>query len=342
MAVTLADVADLAGVDRSTVSKVLAGSEVVRVRENTRARIIQAAQELGYLPNGMARALRTNRSQTLGLVLPRLDNPVFSDMVIGIEAAAHVRGYSILISRTSGTSAREAFQHMVTANKVDGVLVISFDSDRILEGALADIPVPVIMINRRAVSGTGYVVHDSFRAAETATRHLIEVGHRRILHLAGSDEGYNGSQRLAGYRAALEAAGLSFDPALVLPVGYDPEVAASALARYLSTLPDGYTRPTAIFAATLVTAAGALRTLHEQGYDLPRDFSVIALNDGLLASLVFPQLTTVALQSTEMGSQAAAMLIDQITGTDSARGLVLAPGNVIERDSVAPPNSSTS
>lgn len=337
MAVTLADVADLAGVDRSTVSKVLAGSKEVRVREETRLRIFDAAHRLGYRPNGMARALRTNRSQTLGLVLPRLDNPVFSDMTNGIEAAARARGYSILINRISGANAREAFMHMVTANQVDGVLVISFDSDRMLEDALAGLPVPVVMINRRAVNGTGYVVHDSFRAAEMATRHLIEAGHRRILHLAGRSEGFNGSQRLAGYRAALEAAGLAFDESLVLSVGYDPELAASALADYLRTIPAATRRPTALFAATLVTAAGALRTLHECGFELPKDFSVIALNDGLLASLVFPQLTTVALQSVEMGSRAAAMLIDQIEENRPARGEVLQPGDLIVRNSVALP-----
>ena len=337
MAVTLANVADLAGVDRSTVSKVLAGSKDVRVREETRLRIFDAAHRLGYRPNGMARALRTNRSQTLGLVLPRLDNPVFSDMTNGVEAAARARGYSILISRISGANARDAFMHMVTANQVDGVLVISFDSDRTLEDALAGLPLPVMMINRRAVNGAGYVVHDSFRAAEMAPRHLMGAGHRHILHLAGRSDGFNGSQRLAGYRAALEAAGLTFDESLVLSVGYDPELAASALANYLRTIPAGARRPTAIFAATLVTAAGALRTLHECGFELPRDFSVIALNDGLLASLVFPQLTTVALQSTEMGSRAAAMLIDQIMEDRRPQGEVLQPGKLIVRGSVAPP-----
>ncbi len=337
MTVTLADVAALARVDRSTVSKVLAGSASVRVSPETRSRIVEAAGQLGYRPNGMARALRTRSSRTLGLVMPRLDNPVFSDMAAGVEAAARERGYAIVISRISGSAAREGILHMVTANQVDGVLVISFDSDRILEEALTGLPVPVVMINRRAVHGAGYVVHDSFRAAELATLHLIGAGHRRILHLAGSSDGYNGSQRLAGYRAALDAAGIAFDPALVLPVGYDPEVAGRVLADYLATLHPGAQRPTAIFAATLVTAAGALRTLHERGYDLPREFSVIALNDGLLASLVFPQLTTVALQSPEMGSRAARMLIDGIEGLHPAHGEVLEAGQVIERASVAAP-----
>jgi len=335
MAVTLADVADLAGVDRSTVSKVLAGNRSVRVREETRMRILNAASQLGYRPNGMARALRTSRSRTLGLVLPRLDNPVFSDMINGVEAAARTRGYSTLISRISGANGREAFTHMVTANQVDGVLVISFDSDRELEDALLGLPVPVVMINRRAVNGAGYVVHDSFRAAEMATRYLIEAGHRRILHLAGRSDGFNGSQRLAGYRSALEAAGLAFDESLVLSVGYDPELAASALADYLQNLSPGQERPTAIFAATLVTAAGALRTLHQCGYELPRDFSTIALNDGLLASLVFPQLTTVSLHSVEMGRRAAAMLIDQIVEGAPARGEILQPGELVIRGSVA-------
>lgn len=335
MRVTLADVAELAGVDRSTVSKVLAGSAAVRVSEETRTRIVDAAKKLNYQPNGMARALRTRSSRTLGLVLPPLDNPVFSDMVNGVEAAARAQGYSILISRISGVSAREALLRMVNVNQVDGILVISFDSDRILEETLKGIQVPVVMINRRAVNGEGYVVHNSFRAAELATHRLLAAGHSRILHLAGRSDGYNGSQRLLGYRAALESADLPFDPSLVLTVGYDPERAARMLAEYLATLSGDTPRPTAIFAATLITAAGAVRTLHEQGYDLPRDFSVIALNDGLLASLIFPQLTTVALQSTEMGSHAATMLIDQLSGNYPLSAMILEPGRVIERNSVA-------
>lgn len=338
MTVTLTDVAELARVDRSTVSKVLAGSTSVRVSADTRERIVEAAKTLGYRPNGMARALRTRSSRTLGLVLPTLDNPVFSDMATGVEAAARSRGYSIVMSRISGQAARDGILQMVTANQVDGVLVISFDSDRILEDALVGLPVPVVMINRRAVHGAGYVVHDSFSAAKLATNHLIEAGHRRILHLAGSSDGYNGSQRLAGYRAALEAAGIAFDENLVLPAGYDPEVAGRVLADYLASLPPGTPRPTAIFAATLVTAAGALRTLHECGYDLPREVSVIALNDGLLASLVFPQLTTVALQSPEMGSRAAVMLIDEIEGIRPATGEVLEAGAVVRRASVTHPS----
>lgn len=337
MTVTLADVAALARVDRSTVSKVLANSPKVRVSDDTRTRIIEAARQLGYRPNGMARALRTRSSRTLGLVLPRLDNPVFSDVSAGVEAAARERGYSLLISRISGPDARDGILNMVTANQVDGVLVISFDTDETVAEAVSGLPVPVVMINRRTVQGAGYVVHDSFHAAERATRYLIEAGHRRILHLAGSSAGYNGSQRRAGYRAALEAAGLIYDENLVLTVGYDPEVAAAALADYLATMPRDTTRPTAIFAATLVTAAGALRTLHEQGFDLPRDFSIIALNDGLLASLVFPQLTTVAMQSLEMGSRAAGMLITEIEDGSPADGQTLEIGQVVERASVAPP-----
>lgn len=337
MAVTLAEVAQLAGVDTSTVSRVLSGSSHVRVSTETRQRIVDTAAQLGYRANGMARALRTRTSRTLGLVLPTLDNPVFSDMVNGVEAAARSRGYSVLISHVSGISAREAFQHMVNENQVDGVLVISFDSDRALDEALAGVQVPTVMINRRAMSGSGYVVHDSFGGAELATRYLIQAGHRRILHLAGNIGGYNGSQRLAGYRAAIEASGLPFEPDLVLPVGYDPEVAASKLTEYLDNLVEGGPRPTAVFAATLVTGAGAMRALHEHGYDLPSEFSIIALNDGLLASLVFPQMTTVAMQSLEMGSRAAMMLIDQLSSGGEAAMVVLEPGRVIARGSVAAP-----
>lgn len=340
MTVTLADVAKLVGVDRSTVSRVLAGSETVRVRPETRERILAAAEALNYRPNALARALRTARSFTLGLVLPQTDNPVFTDMIGGVEAAARARGYSILITRVSGASAREALSQMAVANRVDGLLMISFDSDSVLESALTGLSVPVVMINRRAVNGAGYVVHDSFRAALLATRYLIAAGHKRILHLAGRIDGFNGSQRLAGHRAALTEAGLRPDDDLILHAGYEAERAADILSEYLDAHAEDRKLPTAIFAATLVTAAGAQRTLHEKGYELPRDFSLITLNDGLLATLVFPQLTTVALQSAEMGRQGATMLIDQIVESARPREIVLAPVGIVERQSVTSPRGA--
>ncbi|MBX3598307.1 MAG: LacI family DNA-binding transcriptional regulator [Rhizobiaceae bacterium] len=336
MAATLADVAKLAGVDLSTASRVLAGSEQVRVRPETRDRIHVAAKDLGYRPNRVAQALRTSKSSTLGLALPQVDNPVFTDMISGVETAARSRGYSILITRIGGASAGEALLQMAEANRVDGVLVISFDSDRVLESALGGLKIPVVMINRRAVKGAGYVVHDSRGAAYKATRYLIEAGHRRIIHLAGRLDGYNGSERHAGYVAAHQDAGIELDPSLVLEVGYDAERAAQVLADYLKSVAPSQ-MPTAIFSATLVTAAGAIRTLHGLGFDLPRDFSVIGLNDGLLATLLFPQLTTVALQSVEMGRRAAEMIIDQINDDLAPAHVTLSPGDVVVRQSVAPP-----
>jgi len=307
--VKLIDVARRAGVDVSTVSRVIRGDDSQRVREDTRQRINEAVTALGYKANAMARGLRTARSQTLGLVLPRLDNPVFADMFEGVEAAARARGYSVLISHRFNEKSGNAFLHLTEANRVDGLLVISYDSDdKLLEG-LASVRVPVVMLNRRGLKGIGYVAHDSHAAAYMATQHLLQLGHRHIGHLGGNLKGYNGSNRLKGYQAALADYGVAFDPSLVLEIGYDAEVAVEATRQLVR---QASVKPTAIFAATLMTGAGAMRALHEDGYQLPDDMSIVTLSDGPLAKLLHPQMTTVVLESHQMGMDGTNLLIDTL------------------------------
>lgn len=329
-AVKLVDVARLAGVDVSTVSRVIRGDGGQRVREETRQRINEAVLELGYRANAMARGLRTSRSQTLGLILPRLDNPVFTDTFEGVEAAARARGYSVLISHRFENNSENAYMQLTEANRVDGLLVISYDSDDKLLDSLANVRVPIVMLNRRGIKGYGYVAHDSYAAALLATKHLLELGHRRIGHLAGNLGGYNGSSRLRGYQDALAEFGVLEDPQLVLEIGYDAEAAVNATRLLIQR---NSSKPTAIFAATLTTAAGAIRALHEDGYVLPDDMSVVTLNDGPLAKLLYPQMTTVVLESYQMGEEGTNHLIDMIETKKKPRSLTLQPRGMAIRGS---------
>ena len=335
--VRLKDIADKTGFSTNTVS--LALRESPRIPEPTRLLIRQAATELNYLPNQIAKSLVSRETRTIGLVLTDITNPTLTRVAQAIEVALSERGYGTLFATSNNTLSEEMRAiAMFRSRQVDGMLIYP-TSHRKLDHIrpLRQANYPIVLLVGDPDAGIDAVCMDERRGAYKASRHLIDMGHRRILHLAGRSDGFNGSQRLAGYRAALQAAGLAFDESLVLTVGYDPELAATALADYLQRLAPGTERPTAVFAATLVTAAGALRTLHQCGFELPRDFSVIALNDGLLASLVFPQLTTVALHSAEMGSRAAAMLIDQIVDNQQARVEILQPGELVVRGSVAPP-----
>lgn len=327
---TLADVARVAGVDMSTASRVLRGDVAQRVREETRERILQVAEELAYSANSLARGLRTQRTDTLGIVVPQLDNPVFSAAIRGAELAAAELGYSLLIShREPGTTAT-TIAKLSQTNRVDGLLVASLDDDEVLRSDLKAAHVPYVLMNRILPGAPLSVVLDSRAAARKAAEHLIGLGHRRIAHLAGRPKGFNAAQRLQGYREGLEAAGIPFDETLVASAGYTAEGGAEAMAELLPQ------RPTAVLAATLVSAAGAMSVLHGKGLRIPEDVSVVGLHDAPVASLLYPSLTTVMMPTEEMGRVAATLLVRSLAGERPAPLPPLPPGALIPRASTGP------
>lgn len=327
---TLADVAQTAGVDMSTASRVLRGDVSQRVREETRARILKVAEDLAYRPNSLARGLRTARTDTLGIVVPQLDNPVFSAAIRGAEQAAAELGYSLLIShREPGTTAT-TIAKLSQTNRVDGLLVASLDDDEVLRSDLAAAHVPFVLMNRILPGAPLSVVLDSRAAARKGVAHLAGLGHRRIAHLSGRAHGFNAAQRLEGYREGLEAAGLPFDPALVATAGYTAEGGARAMAELLPQ------RPTAVLAATLVSAAGAMSVLHAAGWRIPQDISVAGLHDAPVASLLYPSLTTVMMPTEEMGRVAASLLVRRLAGEHPDPVPPLPPGDLIPRASTGP------
>lgn len=330
----LRDVAALARVDVSTASRVLSGDMSQRVGSETRKRIVEAAKEIGYRPNTVARALRTARSMALGIVVPQLDNPVFSSAIRGAERAAAARGYSLLIThRDPRRPTAGEYQRLAATHHVDGLLVASLDEDQNLIEALEETGIPFVLMNRRIGSAPA-VALDTYEAARMGTEHLLDLGHRRIGHLAGRLEGFNGQARLLGYRAALEARGTAFEPDLVEPAGYTALGGRDAMARFLAR---ASRRPTAVLAATLVSAAGALGALHQAGMAVPDELSIVAVHDAPFATMVYPQLTTVQTPVDEMGARAVELLMSLISGETPAEVPLLAPKGLIVRQSSCPP-----
>lgn len=327
---TLADVARVAGVDMSTASRVLRGDSAQRVREETRDRILKVAEELAYRPNSLARGLRTQRTDTLGIVVPQLDNPVFAAAIKGAEMAAAELGYSLLISHREAGATATTLAKLSQTNRVDGLLVASLDDDEVLRSDLAAARVPFVLMNRILSGAPLSVVLDSRAAARRAVAHLAGLGHRRIAHLSGRAHGYNAGERLEGYREGLAAAGIAFDPALVATAGYTAEGGARAMRELLPMA------PTAVLAATLVSAAGAMGVLHEAGRRIPEDVSVAGLHDAPVASLLYPSLTTVAMPTEEMGRVAATLLVRSLAGERPDPVGPLPPGALIPRASTGP------
>lgn len=331
---TLADVAQHARVDVSTASRALRGDSEQRVSQETRARILASAEALEYVPNMLARGLKNARSYTIGITIPQLDNPVFYDAIQGAAAALKSRGYSLVINYVNPSEKDEnLYKKLVQRRMVDGLLVSGFDTGEDLEKELNDLAFPHVTLNRDVPGARFSVSHDNQTAAMIAVDHLLELGHRRIVHLAGHKGGVNAMARLAGYRRALERAGVAYDESLVELAGYTADGGATAMKRVLERVSP---RPTAIFAATLMSAAGALQVMHEKGIDIPGEMSMISLHDAPFASLVYPPMTTVALANEEMGRAAAELLLEVIEGSHNVpRRVILPPVGLTRRASTA-------
>jgi LacI family transcriptional regulator len=333
-AVTLRDVAHAAGVDVSTVSRVLQAKG--RASEETRARILAAADRLGYTANPAARALKTARSRTILMVVPQIENPVFASAIIGAEATARQQGYGLVVSYDDGAGAGEIIRDVSGTNMIEGVVVASFDDDAGLRQTLEATTRPHVVLNRLLPGAAQSIAIDTRAAARMGVAHLVALGHRRIGHLAGRLGGFNGEMRRQGWAEALAEAGIAPEPGWVAEAGYDPARVAAAVDRLLAQ------RVTAIHAATLLTGATAIARLHALGCRVPEEVSVVTMHDDLLARVVYPEITTVALPTAEMGQQAVSALIAQIEGRaecgEAAQaGVLLPPGELIVRDSACPP-----
>ena len=194
---------------------------------------------------------------------------------------------------------------------------------------------PFVLLNRRLRGVPNFVVHDNFEAAKTSTEYLLSLGHHRIGHLAGRITGYNGSQRLAGYEAALRAAGIAPDPALISEAGYTLEGGVRATEAMLAAR----RRPTAILAATVISGSGALKALHAAGVRVPQDMSVMSIHDLPIAEMLQPPLTALRLPLQEMGEVASNGLIDMLDGKARVVARVLPPETLVVRSSTAPPRA---
>lgn len=330
----LEDVARAAGVDKSTASRALDQSRRHRISAATRERVLAAAEALGYTPNALARGLRTARTRTLGIAVPQLANPVFAQIIRGAAAGASERGYGLVISLVEEPSADPcAYERLTRSNRVDGLLVATLGQDDVLCAALSRAPVPYVVVNRRIRGMDACIAFDGFEAARQATACLISLGHRRIAHLTGGADGYNGARRLEGFGAALDAAGLPRDPKRVAVAGYTMDGGERAT-RALLALPD---RPTAILAATVLSAAGALKALHASGIAVPAAMSVLSIHDAELAEMLHPPLTALRLPTLSMGATAAHGLVDLLEGKATTLHRPLPPHELVIRESTRPP-----
>lgn len=340
---TIRDVASLAGVSSMTVSRVI--NNTGYASQAARLRVERAVQELGYVPNAVARHLRSKQTKAIALVVSDITNPFFTTIARGVEDVARARGFAVMLCNTDESDDEEArYLRLLVERQVDGVLLVPAGSPRASIRLLRTHKVPLVVLDRRVPGQrVNNVRCDSEAGAHALARHLIELGHRRIGVLTGRRAISTSADRVAGVRRALEEAGLTLDESLVRWGGFNFGNANLAdghqMAVSVLTADDP---PTALLAANNFIAFGTIRALREMGLRVPDDISVVAFDDLPTEWVSDPFLTVAAQPAYEIGRRAAEMMIDSLVGegTKTDQSVVL-PFEIIVRRSTSTPQSTT-
>jgi LacI family transcriptional regulator len=335
--VTIRDVARLAEVHPGTVSRALNEQTRALVNEQTAARVLQAADELGYRPNPIARGLKTNRSFTVGVLIPDLTNPLFPPIVRGIEDRLAEAGYTPLIVNTDNDPERErSHLEAMLARQVDGLIAATARLDVEPLAAAAAGGTPLVLVNRSFEDGSvSAVTVDDRRGIALAVEHVAGLGHRLIGHVAGPQNVSTGHQRYQGFLAAMADAGLEARPEHVSFSGsFTESEGARACAEVLNQAP----RVTALVAANDRLAMGCYDALADEGLVCPRDVSVVGFNDMPFIERLSPPLTSVRVPQREIGTAAAEILLAQLADdAPSPPSELLLEPTLVVRASTAPP-----
>ncbi len=333
--VTIRDVADRVGVHPSTVSRVLNPATRGRITPEIVAKVNAVAAELGYRPNQTARGLRTNRTQTIGVLIPDITNPLFPPIIRGIEDGLGAYGYTAILGNTDNIAARET-EAVATmrARQVDGlILATARRVDPIVAECLAE-GLPLVLVNRTAdADGVSSIVNDDAQGIALAVRHLKTLGHARIVHIAGPRSLSTGEARRRSFLEIMKSEGLEADEALIAETSAFSEdeglrACADLIARDLEF--------TAIVAANDLIALGAYEAISDAGLTCPDDLSITGFNDMPFVDRLTPPLTTVRIPHYELGREAGRRLVELIETPDSpARATTLRPELIVRGSTTA-------
>jgi len=334
MAITLEEIAKLAGVSRSTVSRVV--NDHPSVREQVRERVWQVVHETGYQPHAAARSLVTRRTRTIGVIIPEhvtklFTDPFFALLLYGITEACNTHQYHLMLSLfNSSSKPEEMYRRVVSGGHLDGVIVASVHMDDPLFPKLLKDGVSFVMAGRHPDERVNYVDVDNVGGARMAVERLIRLGHRRIATITGPLSMTGGEDRLAGYCQALEAHRMPVRDELIVEGDFTEEGGVMGMERLLPA------SPTAIFAASDVMAIGALKALREADLRVPDDVALIGFDDIPLAAALEPALTTVRQPIERLGSMATDLLLNLLENPPDAQApahRIILPAKLMVRDS---------
>lgn len=314
---TMQMIAEIAGVSKATVSRVINGKPCVS--EETRRKVIDVIRRYNYVPNAFARALNFNRSYTIGLIITEITNIVTAEITSHIEKAAKEKGYSVILCITRGKVADEvAYVDLLRSRNVDGMIIIHAGATEGKEVEhlfrLREEGMPFVLISE-PIPGleTDYIVIDHERGAYDAVRHLLELGHRRIGYISGPPGLYTEVMRFKGYRRALTDYGVEVDERLVREGGYRIEDGYRAALSLLSE-----ERPTAIFCFNDMEAIGVLQAAKQLGLRIPDDLALVGTDDIQIAPILEVPLTTSSFPKDRVGRAAVELLVDQIRAEEKS------------------------
>lgn len=335
---TLDEVAARAGVGRGTASRVVNGSP--QVSPEARAAVQQAIAELGYVPNRAARALVTQRTDSVALVVSESGDrvfaePFFAGIVRGISSELLETPMQLWLAMAQSPAERERVEHHLTSQHVDGVLLLSLHDEDPLPALLEQRGLPTVLggrparMLRPAARPACFVDVDNTGGARQAVAYLLGRGRRRVATIAGPQDMGAGLARLAGYREAVRAAGGDVDPALIAYGDFSEDSGAAGMRQLLAVCPD----LDAVFVASDLMAFGALRALREAGRRVPDDVAVVGFDDAPIARQSDPPLTTVFQPVEEMGRQMARLLVARIRREAAPAPHVLLDTHMVPRGS---------
>jgi LacI family transcriptional regulator len=332
--VTIYDISKALNISASTVSRGLNNSP--QVRKELRRKIMLTAQEMGYQHNKFAANLRQKRTRTLGVVIPRIDSHFMSTVISGMEKAANNAGYQLLISQSEESAALEEANIQALFNsRVDGLLVsLSFETKN--QDAFKNVfrkDMPIVFFDRVfECSNCVSVIIDNYRAGYEATRHLIDQGCKKIVHVGGSMNRNVYNDRYRGYRQALADSSLDYDERLLILTDLSDSSGVSVIRQLLGngTMPDG------IFSANDTSAVSLICELKKKGYRVPDDVAVVGFNDDPVSRIVEPNLTTVHYPGRAMGEVAASTMIRILEGTqyEKVNTIILSHELIVRESSI--------
>ncbi len=330
--VTINEVAKRAGVSKSTVSHVL--NKTRAVEEPTRQKVLKAVEELGYRPSLVARSLKSKRTNTAGLLISDVSNPFYPDVILGVEEVAFTEDYSIFLCNTNYDLERglKLVQSLVDKS-VDGIMFMSssMSMEMVQEAVENRIKVVVLDWEESNLQEMASTITINFEIGiQQAIRHLVESGHRRIAHISGPLNLWTARVRKNAFLKALEQSGVDPSQAVIIEGDLRIEGGRKAFEQLIKLTP----RPTAVVAANDLTALGVIWAARNAGLDLPKDLSVVGLDDIDLASKVSPSLSTIALPRREIGRLAMRTLLEMIAqGKDAEKSRLTVDTTFVLRQS---------